>query len=240
MTRPFIFCHMLTSLDGKITGDFFKSEKAKSASLQFYNIAFGKDPYYKNQGWLSGRVTSDDNFTFYKEPALSANYQPVPAGDFISQVGAEMYYISLDPSGKLGWEKNTISYRETVATVIEVLTERVSEQYKAFLRELDIPYIIAGKETIDPQVTIDKLQTYFQLDSIMLGGGGVINWSFIQAGVCDELSLVLAPVADGNPDTPSLFNAIGGQADGKKFADFKLIESKVLADDALWLRYQVE
>lgn len=23
----------------------------------FYNIAFGKNPYYKHQGWLSGRVT---------------------------------------------------------------------------------------------------------------------------------------------------------------------------------------
>ena len=41
----------------------------------------------------------------------------------------------------------------------------------------------------------------------MLGGGGVLNWSFIQAGMCDEVSVVIAPVADGSSKTPALFNA---------------------------------
>lgn len=33
----------------------------------------------------------------------------------------------------------------------------------------------------------------------------MVNWSFLQAGVIDELSLVIAPAADGNPDTVTLF-----------------------------------
>ena len=38
----------------------------------------------------------------------------------------------------------------------------------------------------------------------MLGGGGVLNWSFIQAGMCDELSVVVAASADCASDTPAL------------------------------------
>ena len=102
MNRPYIFCHMMTSLDGKIMGGYMDTPQGAAAGDVFYNIAFGKDPYYKHQGWLSGRVTTDDNFTFYKTPALDENAPEVPAGDFIAQPDFGMYYVSIDPHGKLG------------------------------------------------------------------------------------------------------------------------------------------
>lgn len=36
----------------------------------FYDIAFGKERTYQHQGWLSGRVTTDDNFTLYRKSEL--------------------------------------------------------------------------------------------------------------------------------------------------------------------------
>ena len=70
MNRPYIFCHMMTSLDGKIIGDYMETPEGEQAGSVFYDIAFGKNAYYKHQGWLSGRVTTDDNFTFYEKPEL--------------------------------------------------------------------------------------------------------------------------------------------------------------------------
>lgn len=70
MNRPYIFCHMMTSLDGKIMGDYMETPEGEQAGSVFYDIAFGKNAYYKHQGWLSGRVTTDDNFTFYEKPEL--------------------------------------------------------------------------------------------------------------------------------------------------------------------------
>ena len=67
MNRPYIFCHMMTSLDGKITGNYMNTPEADIAGNVFYDIAFGKDPHYKHQGWLSGRITTDENFTFYEK-----------------------------------------------------------------------------------------------------------------------------------------------------------------------------
>ena len=40
---------------------------------------------------------------------------------------------------------------------------------------------------------------------VLICGGGTINWTFMQQGVVDELSLLLAPAADGTPSTPSIF-----------------------------------
>ena len=72
----------------------------------------------------------------------------------------------------------------------------------------------------------------------MLGGGGVLNWSFLQAGMCDELSLVVAPAADGNPRTQSLFRAREGLSTDKPIS-FTLLGAEARAGNALWLRYQV-
>lgn len=72
----------------------------------------------------------------------------------------------------------------------------------------------------------------------MLGGGGVLNWSFLQVGMCDELSLVVAPAADGNPRTQSLFLAQEGLSTDKPIS-FTLLSAEARAGNALWLRYQV-
>ena len=50
MNRPYVFCHMMTSLDGKIMGNYMESKEGVEASNVFYELAFGKEPYYKHQG----------------------------------------------------------------------------------------------------------------------------------------------------------------------------------------------
>ena len=129
--------------------------------------------------------------------------QPPPDGDFVAVSDASKYYISIDPSGRLGWDSAEMTYRTTTAHVIEVLTGRASNAYMAFLRKLGISYVIAGDTNIDFELLLDKLSDLFDIQSLMLGGGGVLNWSFIQANLCDELSVVIAPTADGSSDTPA-------------------------------------
>ena len=66
----------------------------------------------------------------------------------------------------------------------------------------------------------------------------ISSWSFLQAGMCDELSLVVAPAADGNPRTQSLFRAQEGLSTDKPIS-FTLLSAEARAGSALWLRYQV-
>lgn len=237
--RPYIFCHMETSLDGKIMGSYMETAQGRAAGNVFYNIAFGKNPFYKHQGWLSGRVTTDDNFTFYKKPNLEKDVKEVPEGDYIVQPDYGMYYVSIDPNGVLGWEDCTLHYQDTSAHVIEVLTEKASNAYKAFLRKLGISYIIVGESELDYELLLSKLKENFGIKVLMLGGGGVLNWSFIQQGMCDELSVVISAAADGSIDTPALFSAKEGLSSNKAIG-FTLKEVKVMDGSSVWLRYTLE
>ena len=238
MNRPYIFCHMMTSLEGKIMGNYMETPEGAAAGDVFYNLSFGKNPYYKHQGWLSGRITTDDNFTFYEKPDLDENAAKVPEGDYIAKK-TDMYYVSIDPSGRLGWKSSTLTYIDTIAHVIEVLTEKATNAYKAFLRRLGISYIIAGSDSLDYEQTLSKLKEQFGIENLMLGGGAALNWSFIQAGMCDEVSVVIAAVADGSANTQTLFMTREGMSDDTPVA-FKLQGAKVMDGDSIWLRYLVK
>ena len=239
MNRPYIFCHMLTSLDGKIMGNYMSTPEGETGSTIFYDLAFGKDRYYKHQGWISGRVTTDDNFTFYKKPDLDEDAEIVPEGDYVADFHENIHYVSIDPSGVLGWDKNYIDYQDTRAHVIEVLTNKASNSYKDLLRKLGISYIIAGDTTLDYEVLLEKLKKLFKIELLMLGGGGVLNWSFIQEGLCDEVSVVMAASSDGSTKTPTLFMEKEGLSDDKP-VHFKLEDVKIMEGDSLWLRYKIK
>ena len=55
MDRPYIVFHMLTSLDGKITGPYMNDPGAEEASIA-YEVT---NESYKPDAFLNGRVTID-------------------------------------------------------------------------------------------------------------------------------------------------------------------------------------
>ncbi len=54
-------------------------------------------------------------------------------------------------------------------------------------------------------------------------GGGRINGSFLAADLIDELSVLVAPIADGAMGTPSLFDASEGKGPARHL---KLVSSR--------------
>lgn len=119
-----------------------------------------------------------------------------------------------------------------------MLTGKAANVYKAFLRNRRISYIIAEEDSLDYALALEKLKMQFGITTLMLGGDGILNWSFIQAGMCDEISIVIAPVADGSSDTPALFETRGGLAQDKPVG-FPLQHTKVRNGGSVWLRYVV-
>ena len=53
---------------------------------------------------------------------------------------------------------------------------------------------------------MEKLKLKFGGNRLMCCEGGVVNRTLLQAGVVDELSLILAPAADGQTETATLFD----------------------------------
>ncbi|GMA46688.1 riboflavin biosynthesis pyrimidine reductase [Tetragenococcus muriaticus PMC-11-5] len=88
------------------------------------------------------------------------------------------------------------------------------------------------------ELLLQKLKDLFQMDLVMLGGGGVLNWSFIQAGLCDEVSIVVAPAADAAADSPALFDTKEGLTDDTPVS-FTLKNVEIKEDSTVWLTYSV-
>ena len=207
MNRPYIICHMVTSLDGKVTGDFLGNPECVAACETYYEI----NRNLKSNGFICGRVTMEGSFTGGYYPDLS-EYEPVHHDmnlkmDFILDDMTGFYAVAFDPKGKLGWKSNKIIDPDgdpgyDGAQIIEVLTEQVDERYLGYLESMEIPYIFAGETEIDVELALFKLKNIIGCDTLLLEGGSIVNGYFQRADVIDELSLVVAPVVADKNDKP--------------------------------------
>ncbi len=207
MNRPYIICHMVTSLDGKVTGDFLFGPECEGATEIYYDI----NRKLKCNGFICGRVTMEGSFTGGYYPDLSA-YEPVHHDldlkmDFILDDMTGFYAVAFDPKGKLGWKSNKIIDPDSDpgydgAQIIEVLTEQVDERYLGYLESMEIPYIFAGETEIDVNFALFKLKNIIGCETLLLEGGSIINGSFERADAIDELSLVVAPIVANKDDKP--------------------------------------
>lgn len=73
----------------------------------------------------------------------------------------------------------------------------------------------------------------------MVFGGGFVNWSFLSAGLIDELSLVVAPVADGENNTMTLFEK-SDYSPAHSPVEFTLQNVDMLNDGSVWLLYTIK
>jgi riboflavin biosynthesis pyrimidine reductase len=98
---------------------------------------------------------------------------------------------------------------------------------------------LAGEEKPDNALVLHKLASLFGMRRVMIGGGRVLNWSYVQDGLVDELSILMAPIADAAPDTPSLFEAREPLSRVQPHS-FSLLEVTALEGGTVWLRYKVK
>lgn len=234
MNRPYIVCHILSALDGKIIGTFMGTPAAQAASEEYAHI---RNEYQAN-AWLYGTKTTKE-FTAYREPKMDKTFLSVPNGDFVAQTDASLYYVSIDTLGEIGWESGTFCKPgRPDAHVIEVLTEKTPLAYRSYLRQKGVSYILAGKDTLDCCIAAEKLYGIFGIETMLICGGGTVNWTFLQQGVLDELSLLLAPVADGSPDTVTVFERMSSLPESSP-VQFRLKKVEQLESDGVRLIYTV-
>lgn len=224
VTRPYVICHMAPSIDGRIVATKW-GLRSLSAEYERTATTFDAD------AWIIGRISMEPYAGKTRVPHGKVKRR-IPRKDFIADADAESYAIAIDPSGKLTWKSNAIGGEH----VITVLSERVSDDYLAFLQSRGISYLFGGRTSIDLKRVLVKLGTEFGIRKLLLEGGGKINGSFLAADLIDELSVLVAPVADGGIGTPSLFDAEAGRGPSRHL---RLISVERLKDHLVWLRYQV-
>jgi 2,5-diamino-6-(ribosylamino)-4(3H)-pyrimidinone 5'-phosphate reductase len=222
--KPYIICHMVSSVDGKIDGAALNSVMADGE----YEATGAK---LKGDAWICGRTTMQQHFA-EKKPFASTSQKPAgPRPVFVAR-RAKSYAISIDTHGKLRWPGGDLDGDHLIC----IVSEQAPEDYLDMLREKGISYVVSGKSSIDLRKAVDQLGKHFGIRTLLLEGGGHINGAFLQAGLVDELSLLVVPGIDGRHDIPAVFD---GLAQSKKAIPLKLKSLECRKRDTLWLRYQV-
>lgn len=233
----FTVCHMLTSLDGKIDGAFFSAAETVPALETYASLR----REYRCQATVYGLTTMLGGYAVGSAPALAPCSDPPAFTDWITPEGKALgnYIISMDPKGELAFKDAVIRRAgRPDAHVVEALTRQASPDYLAYLRRQGISYLIAGNQQLDCTLLTDKLNRLLGVTRLMVAGGGVTNCSFLQAGLLDEISLVIAPVAEGDCTAASVF-ARAPFLPKSKPVSFRLAQAKPLDGSALWLRYRL-
>lgn len=228
--RPFAVCHILSTVDGKISGAFMGASEIAGARKAYGDLR----DFYHCDALLYGTATMAESYGCVKNlPTAKEKY---PREDFINHGNHRDFIVSIDTEGVLRFSGNTLtrSGKEN-AHVIEVLTERVSDEYLHYLRGLGISYIFAGKTALDFSHVMEKLKEKFGIERVMIAGGGKIDQAFLEAGVLDELSLVIAPMSSGDKNAVAVFERIDNSAPSP--VALRLEEVKPIDGNGVWLRY---
>jgi len=221
--RPHVICHMVSSIDGRIVPRRWRIPSAFMTEYERTAETFDAD------AWMVGRITMVPYAGKAKVPRR-ASRQPIPRTDFVAQRDASGYAVALDASGKLTWKSSSIDEDH----VVTILTSKVADDYLAFLRSRGISYLFGGDTDVDLKRVLEKLKTHFGIKTLLVEGGGKINGSFLEADLIDEVSVLVAPIADGGIGTPSLFDATEGFGPSRRL---KLVSVEKRRGGLVWLRY---
>ncbi len=225
MNRPYIICHMMMSIDGRI--DCGMTVK----------IA-GSEEYYETLGALNTPTCLSGRVTAQLEMARQGMFVPKNvelAGKecFSKKRNAEGYQVIVDTKGTLLWNDD----KNSEEPLIVITSEQVSKEYLAYLDSLHISWIVCGKERIDLKRAVEILYTEFGVKRMAVVGGGTINAGFLVEGLLDEVSILLGPGIDGRKGMTATFD---GLPKNREPVNLKLKNVKAYEDGAVWLRYSLK
>lgn len=104
--------------------------------------------------------------------------------------------------------------------------------------EKNISYIVTGDTRIDLAAACKALKETFGIKRLGIVGGPAINTAFLDAGLLDEVILLIGAGIDGRASFPSVFQR---EDNGySKPTHLKLVEVKTYDSDAVFIRYKTK
>lgn len=227
MNKPYIVCYMMTSVDGRI-------DCGMTAQLA------GVEEYYPLldelglQSAISGKTTARLELAEKGEFAVK-NKSPLGEETVSKRAdGANGYTIVVDTKGTLLWKHDS----EYDQPHIIITSKQVTREYLNYLDDLNISYIVTGDSKIDLAAACEVLKENFGIERLGIVGGPAINTAFLDAGLLDEVIVLIGAGIDGRAAFPPVFNRADNG--GGKPTPLTLVEAKAYNSGAVLIRYKTK
>ena len=231
--NPKIICHIMSSVDGRLqTERWTEPFKGKSkGELMGVYASLGRK--LDTDAWMFGKNTLTEGY-FPKKFHTPDKTPLAHPQAYLSYPTSNRLFVVIDPEADILYESSTVRGDR----IVTVLPETAPATYLEYLQQKDISYLFAGAKGDDLNVAMRTLADTFAVESLSLQGGGIIDGAFLQAGLIDELSLVVYPGIDGAADSPSIFEYIGKDPLPAKGQRLELMAAETVQGGIVWLRYK--
>jgi len=186
-SKPYVILSAATSVDGKIatrTGDSNLSSKQDRVRLHKLRskvdaILVGKNTILRDNPLLTVRYTRGKN--------------PIR--------------IILDSKGTISEKSKILQTSNEIRTIIAV-SKKISKSNFDKLRKFPVEVISVGKNSVNIKLLLKKLSDR-KIKTILVEGGGTVNWEFIKQNLFDELIITVSPFLIGGIDAISFLQGQG-------------------------------
>ncbi|NWJ29396.1 2,5-diamino-6-(ribosylamino)-4(3H)-pyrimidinone 5'-phosphate reductase [Marine Group I thaumarchaeote] len=186
-SKPYVILSAATSVDGKIatrTGDSNLSSKQDKVRLHKLRS--------KVDAILVGK-----NTVLLDNPLLTVRYAR----------GKNPIRIILDSKGTISKKSKILQTSDKIPTIIAV-SKTISKSNYDKLCKFPVEIITAGKNSVNIKLLLKKLYNK-KINTILVEGGGTVNWEFIKHNLFDELIITLSPFLIGGNDAISFVQGKG-------------------------------
>lgn len=225
--KPYIICHMMSSIDGHALTDGWDRPFKKAAGELYEKLA----ATFAFDAWICGRTTMEEIAHGEGYPKGLAK-APMPRTPYFARRDAATYAVAIDGHGKVAWKSNEALGSHVVA----VLTEAVSDDYLAYLQSIEVSYFFGGKTDIDLALVVQTLADELGTARLIVEGGPHVSGSFVDAGLVDEVSVLILPLVDGRGDHPASFEVVKERWTQPHY--LTLASADVQDGGGVWLRYK--
>ena len=225
MMKPYIVCHMLASVDGRIDCDMTEQIEAGD---EYYEALERLDC----PSMLMGRVTMQMHYAL-PEPFVCDDLTPIAceAVHVAGQADEQDYCVAMDTRGTLRWPANEFDGQH----LLVITSEDCPRAYHDTLTAQGISWIAVGRGGIDLPKAMELLHDKFGVKRLAVTGGGHINGAFLEAGLLDEVSFMLAPGIDGRAGMAAVFDGIKNPHRPATKLHLESVER--MGEGTIWVRY---
>ena len=177
-SRPYVILSAAISIDGKIATRLGDSKlSSKKDRIRLHKLRSKVDAI------LVGKNTIHRD-----DPLLTVRYVK----------GKNPTRIILDSQGTISINSKILQTCNKVPTIIAV-SKRISKVNLQKLKRFPVEIIMTGENSVNIKSLMSNLSKR-KINTVLVEGGGTINWQFIQNNLFDEILITITPFIIGGID----------------------------------------
>jgi 2,5-diamino-6-(ribosylamino)-4(3H)-pyrimidinone 5'-phosphate reductase len=222
---PRVILHTATSLDGRITGfpanlDLYYSLAAR---WEPDAVLFGSETVLAAVRENPGLDVPPEHEMIFTPPEDVPDTRPL--------------LVIADSRGRVRcWD--AIRRWPYMRDLLAFCSASTPQEYREYLAGRKIAAIVAGEDRIDLRSALEALHERYRVKTVRVDSGGTLNSVLLQAGVVDEVSVLIHPVLAGGRPGPTMFDPANAGITGLQ-VPLTPVHTEVLASGIIWARYSV-